>query len=98
MIASLSDLLYAGWVSKQSSITRELIEANTLPFGLGVISAISPIVVDGAYDGSPSTQISPVRIGRRTCSCSAFGWQKFRFVSGLSHPRECHSPTQATQS
>ena len=97
MIVSRSSLLYAGWSKETALNTSELVEATTLPFGQGVGSAISPFAVNDAYDGCPSTQISCVCIGHRLSCRSAFGWQIGPIVSGLSHPSECHSLTQAAQ-
>ena len=77
--------------------TSELVEATTLPFGLGVVSAISPIAVNDAYNGFPSSQVSCVCIGHRVSGRSAFGLQIDTIVSGLSHPGVCHTPAQAAQ-
>ena len=94
---TLSSLLYAGWSVETALNTSELVEATTLPFGLGVGSAISPIAANDACDGVPSTQISCVCIGHRASRRSAFGWPIGSIVNGLSHPGVCHTPTQAVQ-
>jgi hypothetical protein len=73
VIVSRSSLLYAGWSIETALNTSEVVEATTLPFGLGVVSAISPIAGNDAYDGFPSTQISCVCIGHRASRRSAFG-------------------------
>jgi hypothetical protein len=94
---SLSSLLYAGWSIETAPNTSELVEATTLPFGLGVASAISPIAANDAYDGCPSPQISRVCIGHRASRRLAFGWPIGSIVNGLSHPGVCRTPTQAVQ-
>ena len=48
VIVSRSSLLYAGWSIETALTTSELGEATTLPFGLGVVSAISPIAGNDA--------------------------------------------------
>src|SRR5260221_11911458 len=97
MIVSFSSLLYAGWSVETALNTSEVVEATTLPFGLGVVSAISPIAAHDAYNGFPSTQISCVYLGHRVIDRSTFGWPIGPFVSRLSHPGMCRTPTQAAQ-
>ena len=70
---SLSSLLYAGWSVETVLNTSALVEATTLPFGQGVVSAISPFSLYDACDGHPSTQISRVCIGHRVSCLSASG-------------------------
>lgn len=91
VIASLSYLLYAGGSFEAVRITEQVGPATLLPFGHGVSASFAIL------QSRRLRRFLFVSIGRRVCGRSPFWLRDWPRCRRASHPRQCHSLTQAAQ-